>query len=286
MSGQGEIGRLERIAVVGDDALARAVAEAVEHQAELELAGLVGAGDALPEGTGFVLCLSAREERGQALERAVRAGLPVATLPLADTDEASRQLLARGQVVQVSPLRGYVALETLRREVQRGALGRPYGLYASHRFGPVPGGAFGERGEALLHYAYDVAGEPIEMAQTTRRALFGDRPDAAFVIARAAGGLLMTIEFVAALGDGEEQVLIEATGSEAVLRAEPTRQAVLISGTSGTRQEPWWSSPGPGFLAAALSAIRTRDPARELAYLDFLAAVRQSADSEQALSLG
>jgi hypothetical protein len=226
------------------------------------------------------------EERGGAVARAVQAGLPVATLPLYETGEAARQALSQGQVVQVSPLRGYVALETLRSEVRRGALGRAYGFFGAFRFGEVPGGEFGERGAALMHYAYDTIGEPIEQVQTTRTALFSPTRGAAFIIARAASGLLLTLEFAASLHPGEEQILIEATGSDAVLRAEPTRQSVLISGKSGTREQPWWISRGPGFVAAALSAIRTRDTARELGYLDFLAAVRQSADAGQALPVG
>jgi hypothetical protein len=281
--------KLQRIVVVGQDDFAREVADAVDHEAELELVGAIGTGDAIPDSAEFVICMADLDERTDVIRKATSAGLPVATLPLSDTGDEARAALTSGKVVQVSPLRGYVALETLRAEVRRGVLGQAYGLFAAHRFGQVPGQVFGERGGALLHYVYEVIGEPLEMVQTTRATLFGSQPDACFIVARASSGLLLTLEFAASLVEKavvREQVLVEATGSGAVLRAEPTRQSILISGRSGTSEQPWWISQAPGFVAAALSAAQTPDSKREVGFLDFLAAVRQSADAGEPVMIG
>ncbi|HET7037877.1 MAG TPA: hypothetical protein VFI42_19545 [Thermomicrobiaceae bacterium] len=275
---------MERIAIVGRGDFADEVARAVQALAELTLAGRVDPGAPLPDGAGLVLCLAEPEERVAVIQQATGAGLPVATLPLTETGDAPRGALGAGRVAQVSALRGYAALETLRAEVAGGALGRPYGVFASHRVRPGQQGLFASLGVPLLHYVYALAGAPVSLAQTTRAAIHGGEPDAWFVIAQTSGGPLLTVEFGAILpaeSPAPQELLVEATGSEGVLRGEPLRQSVVVSNQKGTSARPWWSALGPGFLGAALGAIQAHDPAREQGFLDFLGAVYRAVEAGQ-----
>ena len=275
---------LERIVVVGTGDFADEVAQAVEALAELELAARIAPGDALPDGAGLAVCLAEPEQRVDVIQQAVDAGLPVVTLPLTELGDAARSVLREGRVAQVSDLRGMPALETLRTQTWRGVLGRPYGVFATHRVQSGGRGLFEEIGVPLLHFAYDLTAAPVTTAQTTRAAISGDETNAWFVIAQTERGPLLTIEFGAILPPEAalpEQVLVEATGSEGVLRGEPTRQSVVVSNRRGTRERAWWSSAAPGFLAAAMSAIQAPDPARELGFLDFIGAVYRSSEAGQ-----
>jgi predicted dehydrogenase len=148
---------------------------------------------------------------------------------------------------------------------------------------------FGSVGVSLLHFAFELFDEPLVRVQTTRANLFGSDGDAWFVIARGKQDLIITLEFAASLSASSpapEQILFEATGSEGALRVEPTRQVIQISGgDKQTRDVAWWPDEAPGFVDAAVQATDIHEPARELAFLDFVAAVRKSAESGQAIDL-
>lgn len=281
---------MKRIVVAGRGDFADQVARAVAALAELTLVGQIDPGAALPQGAGLVLCLAEPAQRVSVIQQASEAGLPVATLPLAETGDPARAALGAGRVAQVSALRGYAALETLRAESAGGALGRRYGVFATHRVRAGQRDLFASLGVPLLHYVYELAGAPVSVAQTTRAALHvhGDEADAWFVIAQTSGGPLLTVEFGAILpaeSPAPEELLVEATGSEGVLRGEPLRQSVLVSNRQGTSARPWWSALGPGFLGAALGAVQAPDPAREQGFLDFLGAVLRAAEAGQPASV-
>jgi hypothetical protein len=290
---------LDRIVVVGStsgagkdvDPFADAVAGAIRASRDLSLSGVIGPGAPFPTAGGLVLALTAPNDRVGVVRNAVAANLPVATLPLPDSGESVWTAVQSGRVVQVSPLRGFEALDTLYREMRRGVTGRTFGIFAAHRVRQGQTNLFEEVGLPLLHYAYDLLGEPVSRAQVTRASLFGGDGDAWFVLLRSQSGLLATVEFAASLpreAGPNEQILVEVTGSDGVLRAEPTRQAVAVYGDEGgSNERGWWSTWGLAreFLRAALDAAKEHDATRERGFFDLLAAVHQSADSGQPVEL-
>lgn len=278
------------IAVIGSGDLADSVAAAIRHSPLHRLAGVAKAGQPLPEGADMVLSLANGPEQVSALRAATASGLPVATLPLAASGDEARSALSGGRAVQVNPLRGFEALEAFRTDVRGGRPGKPYGIFGAHRVRQGSADLFESVGVALLHFAFELFDEPLARVQTTRTNLFGTSDDAWFIIARGKNDLLITLEFAASLAPSvpaSEQILFEATGSEAVLRVEPTRQVVEVSGRDGTtRDVAWWPDEAAGFVDAAVQATDIHEPARELAFLDFLAAVRESAERGQPVELG
>jgi hypothetical protein len=279
----------QQLAVVGTGDIAENVAAAIRYSTRYSLSGTVTPGAAAPDGTEIIINVARDADQQAALNGVAAAGLPVATLPLTTTDAAARAALGAGRVVQVSPLRGFVALEAFRADVRNGAAGKPYGIFGTHRVHQGSADLFEQVGLPLLHFAFDLFDEPLARVQTTRASLFGGEDDAWFVIARGARELLITLEFAASLASSApapEQILFEATGDASVLRVEPTRQVVAVSGSTGsTTDTGWWPELAPVFVDAAVQTTGIHEPERELAFLDFVAAVRQSAESGQPVNL-
>ncbi len=277
------------IAVIGSGSVADAVTHAIRYSPVHQFAGAIEAGQAVPDGTGMVFNLATGMDQIAVLRGLASSDLPVATLPLATTDGAARDAIGSGRIVQVNPLRGFAALEAFRTDVRGGKAGRAYGIFGAHRVRQGRGDVFGSVGVSLLHFAFELFDEPLVRVQTTRANLFGSDGDAWFVIARGKQDLIITLEFAASLSASSpapEQILFEATGSEGALRVEPTRQVIQISGgDKQTRDVAWWPDEAPGFVDAAVQATDIHEPARELAFLDFVAAVRKSAESGQAIDL-
>lgn len=286
MSGES---RSMKIAVIGAGDFAEKVGDMVHRATEHELAAVVAPGAELPAGTELILSVAPVDQRLAVVEQANAAGLPIATLPLSEGGQQAEQAVRSGRVAQVSTLLGYAALARLQWEVAAGALGRRYALFAAHRVRQGAEPVFDGVGLPLLHYAIAVLGEVPVAAQVTRASLFGDDPDAWFTILRCADGTLATIEFAASLppaAAADEQILVEATGSDMVLRAEPTRQAVLVAARDRTNHERgWWADLAPRFTEAAIAAAQQPDAAREVAALRLIDAVRRSAETGQPLDV-
>lgn len=278
------------IAVVGSGALAESVAQSIHRSTEYELAGLAEPAVPLPAGAGLVLSIADPGDRLAVVEQANAATLPIVTLPLPDGGARAEAAARGGRVTQVSPLLGFAALGHLQREVASGTLGRRYGLFAAHRVRQGTADVFDAVGLPLLCYASAVLGEAPVSAQVTRAALFGAEPDSWFAILRCADGTLATVEFAASLprsAPAEQQILVEATGSDAVLRGEPTRQAVTISGQEGvTHQRGWWAEQAPLFVTAAVEAAGTPNPEREVGLLRLIRAVRAAAGTGLPVPVG
>jgi len=279
----------QQLAVIGTGAIAAEISNAVRHSTDYALTGNVEPGEALPAGTQVVISVARGADQLTVLESATGAGLPVATLPLETTDDAARAALSHGRVVQVSPLRGYDALEAFRADVRNGATGKPYGIFGAHRVRQGYANLFENVGLPLLHFAFELFDEPLIRVQTTRTTLFGTANDSWFIIARGERDLLITLEFAASLAasaPAPEQILFEATGEGAVLRVEPTRQVLMVSGHNGATQDiAWWPDAAPVFVDAAVQTTGIHEPGRELAFLDFVAAVRKSAENGQPVDL-
>lgn len=277
------------IVVVGSGAMADAVAAAVSHSRSCSFAGVIRTGESVPEGSNLVLNLTSGSDQIATLRSLSSANVPVATLPVVTSDSTARAVLTGGHVVQVNPLRGFESLEAFRNDVRASRAGKPYGIFGAYRVRQGRSDLFASVGVPLLHFAFELFDEPLTRVQATAANLFGAERDAWFVIARGKQDLIVTLEFAASLASSApapEQILFEATGSEGVLRAEPSRQVVQISGSDGgTRDIGWWPDEAAGFVDAAIQASDVHEPGRELAFLDFVAAVRQSAETGQTVEL-
>ena len=278
-----------KIAVIGSGEFADSIVSALRHSPVHALAGVSTSGGSLPDGASMVLDLVTGSSQTSTLRQLASNDLPIATLPLATGDSAAREALGSGRVVQVNPLRGFEALEAFRTDVRGGKAGTPYGIFAAHRVRQGQADVFEAVGVPLLHFVFDLFDEPLIRVQTTKANLFGRDGDAWFVIARGSNNLIVTVEFAASLAaaaPGSAQILLEATGTDGVLRVEPTRQVIQVSGKNGeTHDVAWWPDDAPGFVDAAVQATDIHEPSRELAFLDFVAAVRESAESGQTVEL-
>ena len=177
----------------------------------------------------------------------------------------------------VSPLFGFRVLEEAARAVRAGEAGKIYGFFGSSRL--ERGGAPDEVRDAalvpLLAYALELFHGAVERVMVRRASLLAP-DDAWFVTVRLADETLLTLEAMAVRPSGAgPQVLVEITGSEQVLRVEPTRQSVLVERTDAPAQAlPWWEDEAERLLqhiATRPTEIRSAERLREV-----WAAVEQS----------
>lgn len=275
------------IGLIGRGAVLQSLARAVSFRPGLRLVGQAEPGAPLPDAELLVCAGLSASERATVAALALAAGRRLATPPLLAGDEQARRVLASGSVVQVSPLLGYAALRELAERVHRGELGRRYGLFALHHLARSAAAAVDDALADLLHYTLAVLESPVVRVYARRSALFGDQADAWHAILRLAGETLVTLEVAASLPAGwpePERLLVEATGSGAVLRAEPMRQVVVASDRAGsTRAAPWMPDLAVGYLEAALARLEQPDPPRELRYLEVLSALWVAAAEHRAV---
>ncbi len=147
----------------------------------------------------------------------------------------------------------YEAIEEIKRALDAGEAGTVYGCFTSFRI------ARGSDSESVAHNALLPAlavtlallPSPVTRVHCTRASLLTDN-DAWFVTLRLADDTIVTIEALAVLDPAEglgRDVLIEVTGSERVLRAEPKRQSVVVESLgSAARLHPWWEDLNERFL--------------------------------------
>ena len=171
---------------------------------------------------------------------------------------------AAGRVV---PFYGaFEAVEEIARELQSGSVGRVYGCYVSLR---LPRGT---SGEALAYNAVIpsialaldlLPGNPTRL-WAKRASLITDN-DAWFVTIRFDDDIIATIEALATTdATPERELLLELTGSDRVLRAEPTRQSVVVERVGAKPiVSPWWEDLGERYLQ--LLTRRAGEPDRDSA---------------------
>jgi predicted dehydrogenase len=195
-------------------------------------------------------------------------------------------LLADGARSVVSPLYGFRVLEEAARAVQAGEAGKIYGVFGSYR---LERGASSDelRDQALvplLAYTLEIFQSAVERVMVRQASLLAS-DDAWFVTIRLADETLLTLEVMATRSSGAgPQVLVEITGSEQVLRVEPTRQSVILERTDAPAQAlPWWEDEAERLLAYIASRspeIRSGERLREV-----WAAAEQSLESSTASTL-
>lgn len=275
------------VGLIGRGAVLQSLARAAGFRPGLRLVGQAEPGAPLPDAELLVCAGLNASERATVAALALAAGCRLATPPLPAGDERARRVLASGSVVQVSPLLGYAPLREVAERVRRGELGRRYGLFALHHVPRSAAAAVDGALADLLHYALEALESPVVGVYARRSVLFGDQADAWHAILRLADETLVTLEVGACLPAGwpePERLLVEATGSGAVLRAEPTRQVVVASDRSGfTRAVPWGPDLAAGYLEAALARLEQPDPPRELRYLEVLSALWVAAAEHRAV---
>ncbi|HUG16370.1 MAG TPA: hypothetical protein VMM78_15310 [Thermomicrobiales bacterium] len=200
--------------------------------------------------------------------------IPIATrvTVIVDTKQGPEGAFALGSAMLQSPSERVVplesafeAVEAVRASVAAGECGRVYGCFTSIR---VRRGSSSSdvRDAALLPaiaMTLDTVPGPLARVWARQASLFAP-DDAWFVTIRLRDETLLTIEVMASEPDaGAREILVELTSSERVLRAEPTRQAVVVEPLGqAAMSRPWWEDLGERYLRLVLQrAERPHDGA-------------------------
>ena len=215
------------------------------------------------------------------------AALTISTDPdetLAGAITTGAALLADEARSAVSQLYGFRVLDEAARAAQDGKAGKIYGFFGSYRLerGASPDELRDEALVPLLAYALEIFHSAVERVMVRRASLLAP-DDAWFVTLRLADETLLTLEGMAARPTGAgPQILVEITGADQVLRAEPTRQSVIVERTDApARALPWWEDEAErllSYIAARPTEIRSAERLREV-----WAAVERSLDSGAAI---
>lgn len=156
----------------------------------------------------------------------------------------------------------FEAVEEIAKELNAGSVGRIYGCYASLR---VPRGVSGEDliSNALIPAVALVLdllpGQPERVWARCATLMTSD--DAWFVTIRFDDEVIATIEAMATIDTTpDRELLVELTGSERVLRAEPTRQAVVVERLGDASvTAPWWEDLGERYLQLLTRRVGQQD---------------------------
>ncbi|HYI16897.1 MAG TPA: hypothetical protein VEX37_15975 [Thermomicrobiales bacterium] len=184
----------------------------------------------------------------------------------------------------------YEAIGEVKRALDAGEAGTVYGCFTSFRI------ARGSDSESVAHIALlsglavtlHLLSSPVTRVHSTRASLLGDN-DAWFVTLRLADDTIVTLEALAVLDPHDvlgRDILIEVTGSERVLRAEPKRQSVVVESLGApVKLHPWWEDLNERFLTL-LAANATMPSTQAGSRLRAVwAGIQQSADSGQPVTL-
>lgn len=145
----------------------------------------------------------------------------------------------------------FEAIEALQQAIDSGETGRVYGCYASMR---VPRGSSADALVAgavgpILAVCRDLLPTQVARVWATRASLFA-KDDAWFITLRLADDTLVTIEALASAGASSRELLVEVTGADRVLRAEPTAQGIRVEPIGNEAMVwPWWEDLAERCLA-------------------------------------
>ncbi len=181
----------------------------------------------------------------------------------------------------------FEAIEEIQRAIDSGEVGRVYGCYASMRIprGSSPDALVAGAVGPILAVCRDLLPAPVTRVWASRASLFAEH-DAWFITLKLADEVIVTIEALAAAGASARELLVEVTGSDRVLRAEPTTQGIRVEPLGGEAMVwPWWEDLAERFLALVdrrAAAGRWIDGDDLRAVWD---AAQRSAESGQAIDL-
>lgn len=156
------------------------------------------------------------------------------------------------------------AVGTLTQHLRTGSVGHVYGLFVSLRVSRERRGQRAQVAALLpaLSLSLFLFSNEVVRVQATRASLLQE-DDAWFVHLRLADETLVTIEAMATLpSDASPELLVELTGADAVLRAEPTRQAVQVQPDGAAATSTLWvEDPAERYLRAVAASWQPDLPA-------------------------
>lgn len=268
------------VAVLGDGPLARPMLDALTDRIPGARVVAVGTEGSTPNPSAITRAMGAEAvciaapvaERAGLIAAAMEAGLPVCCpIPVASDLSTLDTLILRAadagvMVYAPNPLRHWLPLTTMYE--RRRSIGAPIALFAAHRTTrAVCGDLFTDLALPLIDVALWLVEAEVERVQVMAARLFtdgaGDGPDnadAALMTLRFANGVVATLEVARSLPDNfpqAEEVSVEFLGRDAVLRANPTNQAVTITAASGTTREDWLPAPAVRIMETFVETIRT-----------------------------
>ncbi len=267
-----------RIGVVGGDALARQMLEALTLRTPGALVVAIAAEGSTPNPTALLkaqgaeaVCIAGPSAARPALiAAALDAGLHVCCpLPVAGDLSTLDGLILRatdaGTVVYApNSLRHRLPLHTMYE--RRKTIGAPISLFAAHRTKrDAPGDLFADLALPLIDLALWLIEGEVERVQVMAERLFTgtnagpEGADTALIMLRFANGVVATLEVARALPDTfpqDEELTVELLGRDAVLRAAPTNQAITVTGAAGTAREEWLPSPAISIVQTFVETIR------------------------------
>jgi hypothetical protein len=168
--------------------------------------------------------------------------------------------LASGSELAVPWQLAFEAVSEVVRALRAGDVGQVYGCFASYRLarGASPEQVSHDALLPLLATTLHVLDRQVTRVWAQRSSLL-QPDDAWFVTATLDDETLLTLEALAVTDTpGGAELLIEVTGAERVLRAEPLRQAVVVDRVGrAPAAYPWWEDEAERYLASVIVAAET-----------------------------
>jgi hypothetical protein len=229
-----------------------------------------------------VVVLADPAERAEFARTAIDAGLSAVSLPIAEPDERIEQAVLDGKLTFISSLNGLPTIARLVADNQAGVFGRRYGVYAAHR---LPRNFVDQLDETLADLTVLVASmidSPLKQLSATMT------PFGRFVLARFDDETIATIEVSAVLPPADEpngELLVEVTGSDAVLRAEPERQSILINSSGRVSRQAWYAEPSEFLLSTALASVNGSPSDASTSALRLSQHLREASASEHSITV-
>jgi predicted dehydrogenase len=279
---------ITRLTIAGDTDLARDVYRYAIGNALAERVSVRLSPQEFETTDEVVISVAAGEDLPEFAAAAVAAGCRLATLPIADLPGELEAAAESGQLRQFSPHFGRPVVRRLLADARDGRVGRPYGLYVAHRLPRSSAGIFAGGVSGLVALALEVIDSPPVRVQATHASYDGSG-ESWLLLLRFDGDTIATLECSAVLPPGGPEsgnLLVELTGSDAVLRAEPSRQAVRVTGAEGRQiARDWAPNPAGPLLQHALAVLERPAPLPQARIVDVLRAARESAGSGEPVSL-
>ncbi|HEY7910067.1 MAG TPA: Gfo/Idh/MocA family oxidoreductase, partial [Thermomicrobiales bacterium] len=273
-----------RVAVLGDGPLARPLLDALTDRTPGARVVAVATEGSTPNPSAITRAMGAEAvcvaapvaDRASLIVAALEAGIHVCCpVPVAGDLSTLDSLILRATetdaiVYAPNPLRHWLPLATLHE--RRRTIGAPISLFAAHRTTrAITGDLFTDLALPLIDVALWLVEAEVERVQVMAERLFtdgaGEGPDsadAALILMRFANGVIATLEVARSLPDNSpqaEDVSVEFLGRDAVLRANPTNQAITVTGATGITREDWLPAPAVSIAQTFIETIRTGTPA-------------------------
>jgi hypothetical protein len=188
---------------------------------------------------------------------------PVSQTLVTQAETVPEGAIATGRAMLVSNagnivphLLGFRVIDEVARAVQAGEAGQVYGCFGSYRVprGTDPEEVAGDALLPLLAVTLEILDGDVTDVWARRASLLAEG-DAWFLTLHL-GAVIVTLEAMATTDSpppDAAELLIEVTGSEQVLRAEPFKQAVTVAPFGAPAQSyGWWEPAGERLLQRIL----------------------------------